>query len=88
MKKFKGFSTVGAIVALAIIGIIAVGTYIVIDGNNKATNSKITIFIQLSHPIVAMAKSATTLKVTKMPPPLSLSMQTTNVLAAHPSTHA
>jgi len=37
MKKFKGFSTVGAIVALAIIGIIAVGTYIVIDGNNKAT---------------------------------------------------
>lgn len=37
MKKFKGFSTVGAIVAIAIIGIIAVGTYIVIDGNNKAT---------------------------------------------------
>ena len=37
MKKFKGFSTVGAIVAIAIIGIIAVGTYIVVDGNNKAT---------------------------------------------------
>lgn len=37
MKKFKGFSTVGVIVALAIIGIIAVGTYIIIDGNNKAT---------------------------------------------------
>ena len=37
MKKFKGFSTVGLIVAIAIIGIIAVGTYIVIDGNNKAT---------------------------------------------------
>ncbi len=37
MKKFKGFSTVGVIVAAAIIGIIAIGTYIVIDGNNKAT---------------------------------------------------
>lgn len=38
MKKFKGFSTVGVIIAIAIIGIIGVGSFIVIDGNNKATN--------------------------------------------------
>lgn len=37
MKKFKGFSTVGVIIAIAIVGIIAIGSYIVIDGNNKAT---------------------------------------------------
>lgn len=38
MKKFKGFSTVGAIIAVAIVAIIIIGTYIVIDGNNKATD--------------------------------------------------
>ena len=38
MKKFKGFSTVGVIVAVAIVAIIGIGSYIVIDGNNKATD--------------------------------------------------
>ena len=38
MKKFKGFSTVGVIIAIAIIAAIGIGSYIVIDGNNKATD--------------------------------------------------
>lgn len=38
MKKFKGFSTVGVIIAVAVIAAISIGTYIVIDGNNKATD--------------------------------------------------
>ena len=38
MKKFKGFSTVGVIIAVAVIAAIGIGTYIVIDGNSKATN--------------------------------------------------
>ena len=38
MKKFKGFSTVGVLVAVAIIAVIGIGSYIVIDGNNKATD--------------------------------------------------
>lgn len=38
MKKFKGFSTVGIIIGIAIAAIIGIGSYIVIDGNNKATD--------------------------------------------------
>lgn len=38
MKKFKGFSTVGVIIAIAIVAVIGIGTYVVIDGNNKATD--------------------------------------------------
>ncbi len=34
----KGFSTVGVIIAIAVIAIIGIGSYIVIDGNNKATD--------------------------------------------------
>ncbi len=34
----KGFSTVGVIIAIAIVAIIGIGSYIVIDGNNKATD--------------------------------------------------
>lgn len=34
----KGFSVIGAVIAVAIIGAIAIGTFIVVDGNNKATN--------------------------------------------------
>ncbi len=34
----KGFSTVGIIIAVAIIAILGIGGYIVIDGNNKATD--------------------------------------------------
>lgn len=37
MKKFKGFSTVGVIIAVAIVAVIGIGSYIVIDGNNNAT---------------------------------------------------
>lgn len=35
---FKGFSAVTAIVAVAIVAFIGVATFLVIDGNNKATN--------------------------------------------------
>ena len=38
MKKFKGFSLAGIIVCILIVAAIAIGTFIVIDGNNKATN--------------------------------------------------
>ena len=38
MKKFTGFSTVGAIIGVTVVAILAIATYLVIDGNNKATN--------------------------------------------------
>ena len=38
MKKFKGFSLVGVIIGVLIIAAIIIGTVIVIDGNNKATD--------------------------------------------------
>ncbi len=38
MKKYKGFSVVGIIIAVAILAFIGVATWLVIDGNNKATN--------------------------------------------------
>ena len=38
MKRFKGFSTVAAIVVLAMIGIIGVGTSLILDGNSKSIN--------------------------------------------------
>lgn len=34
----KGFSIIGVIVAFAIIAFLCIGTYIIIDGNNKITN--------------------------------------------------
>ncbi|MBR5647599.1 thioredoxin domain-containing protein [Candidatus Saccharibacteria bacterium] len=34
----KGFSIIGAVIAVAIIAVLAIGTYFIIDGNNKATN--------------------------------------------------
>ena len=36
MKRFNGFSTVAAIVILAIIGVIGVGTSLILDGNSKS----------------------------------------------------
>lgn len=38
MKKVRGFSVGGVIVAVAIVALLAIGTYFVIDGNNKATD--------------------------------------------------
>ena len=38
MKKFKGFNTIAAIVCTVIVAFICVATWLVIDGNNKATN--------------------------------------------------
>lgn len=38
MKKFKGFSVAGAIIGVAVVAFIAVASYIVIDGSNKATD--------------------------------------------------
>ena len=38
MKKLKGFSVVGVIIGVVIVALLAVGTYFVIDGNNKATD--------------------------------------------------
>ncbi|MBQ6410128.1 thioredoxin domain-containing protein [Candidatus Saccharibacteria bacterium] len=38
MKNFKGFNTVAAIICVAVLAFIGVATWLVIDGNNKATN--------------------------------------------------
>ena len=38
MKKLKGFSVAGVIVGVIVVVLIAIGAYMVIDGNNKATN--------------------------------------------------
>lgn len=38
MKKFKGFNTVAAIIGVAIVAFIGITTWLVIDGNNKATH--------------------------------------------------
>lgn len=38
MKKMRGFSKVGLTVGIAIVALLAVGTYFVIDGNSKATD--------------------------------------------------
>ena len=38
MKKFAGFSTVGVIIGVAVAVFLGVATYLIIDGNNKATD--------------------------------------------------
>ena len=38
MKNFKGFSKVGIVVTIAVVAFIGIATFLVIDGNNKATN--------------------------------------------------
>lgn len=38
MKKFRGFSTVGAIIGVAVVAFLAIATYFIIDGNNKAAD--------------------------------------------------
>ena len=38
MKNFKGFSRGGVIIGILIIAFIGITTYLVVDGNNKATN--------------------------------------------------
>jgi len=38
MKKAKGFSTIGIIVIVAIVALLGLATYAIIDGNNKATD--------------------------------------------------
>ncbi len=38
MKKFKGFSGIGVIIIVAAVALIGVATFLVIDGNNKATD--------------------------------------------------
>ena len=38
MKKFTGFSVMGVIIAILVVGILGVATYYIIDGNNKATD--------------------------------------------------
>lgn len=38
MKKYRGFSAVGVIIGVAVVVFIGVATWLVIDGNNKATN--------------------------------------------------
>lgn len=38
MKKYSGFSVVGVIAVIAVIGFVGFATWLVIDGNNKATN--------------------------------------------------
>jgi len=38
MKKFKGFSIAGAIIGVAVVAFIIIASFLVIDGNNKATD--------------------------------------------------
>lgn len=38
MKKFTGFSKMGVIIGILVVVLIGVGAYLVIDGNNKATD--------------------------------------------------
>ena len=38
MKKFQGFSVAGAIIGVAVVAFIAIAAYVIIDGNNKATD--------------------------------------------------
>ncbi|MBR3236738.1 thioredoxin domain-containing protein [Candidatus Saccharibacteria bacterium] len=38
MKKMKGFSLIGTIIGVAVVALIAVAAFFIIDGNNKATN--------------------------------------------------
>lgn len=38
MKKYRGFSVWGVIVAVLVVIFIGIGAYFVVDGNNKATN--------------------------------------------------
>ena len=38
MKKFRGFSVVGVVVGVVVFVLLGVGTALVIDGNNKATD--------------------------------------------------
>ena len=40
MKKLKGFSVVSVIICIAIVALIGIGAYLVIDGNNNATDFK------------------------------------------------
>lgn len=40
MKKLKGFSVVSAVICIAIVTLIGIGAYLVIDGNNNATDFK------------------------------------------------
>ena len=38
MKKMKGFSAISVIIIIAVVAVIGVGAFLVIDGNNKATD--------------------------------------------------
>lgn len=38
MRKFRGFSVVGTIIGVAVVAFIAIAAYVIIDGNNKATD--------------------------------------------------
>ncbi len=40
MKKRNGFSVVGVIIGIAVIALLSIATYAIIDGNNKAVNYK------------------------------------------------
>lgn len=38
MKKVRGFSVVGVIIGVAVLAFLAIATYFIVDGNNKATD--------------------------------------------------
>jgi protein-disulfide isomerase len=50
MKKFKGFNTVGVIIGVAVVAFLAVATYLIIDGNNKATDFSAYDFYSVIEP--------------------------------------
>ena len=38
MKKLKGFSVAGVVIGVLVVALLGIGTYAIIDGNNRATN--------------------------------------------------
>ena len=50
MKKFEGFSVVGAIIGVAVVAFIAIAAYVIIDGNNKATDFNSYDFYSIIEP--------------------------------------
>lgn len=52
MKKFKGFNTVGVIIGVAVVALIGIGAWLVIDGNNKATHYEDYDFYSVIQPDV------------------------------------
>ena len=50
MKKLRGFSVVGVIIGVAVVAFLAIATYLIVDGNNKATDFNSYDFYSIIEP--------------------------------------